>query len=194
MQGLIYIFFHWYICVYTLYAYVYAPKWAKILCPTSHVFGTYFNLWPTFYVHTHTFAYIYINMLNLKPNTSWPKGQKAKTLSIKPNYHLVLKMANKFISHVWFKHLWKLKNLTHGFSFTYFAQIKQIKTCFLFISKNPCNRIIRFHKIANKFKCIWRSSMLHKSIILSHYELFSLNWQIYYWKVFWFNVNSRPFW
>jgi hypothetical protein len=36
--------------------------------------------------------------------------------------------------------------------------------------------------------------MLHKSIILSHYELFSLNWQIYYWKVFWFNVNSRPFW
>lgn len=52
------------------------------------------------FMYTHTFAYIYINMLNLKPNTSWPKGQKAKTLSIKPNYHLVLKMANKFISHV----------------------------------------------------------------------------------------------
>jgi hypothetical protein len=130
------------------------------------------------YTHTHLHTYT---------STCWiwnpiPHGHKAKALTIKPNYSLVLKMVNKLISHVWFKHFWKLKTLTHAFSFTYFAQIKQIKTCSLLFSKNICNRIIRFHTIANKFKCIWRSSMFHKSIILSHYELFSLNWQIYFLK------------
>lgn len=135
MQGLIYILFHWYICMYTLYACVYAPKWARILCPTSHVFGNYLNLWPTFYVHTHTHTHLHTYI-----STCWiwnpiPHGHKAKALTIKPNYGLVLKMVNKLISHVWFKHFWKLKTLTHGFSFTYFVQIKQIKTCSLFFSK-----------------------------------------------------------
>ncbi len=90
---------------------------------------------PFMYTHTHTHTHLYTYI-----STCWiwnpiPHGHKAKALTIKPNYGLVLKMVNKLISHVWFKHLWKLKTLTHGFSFTYFVQIKQIKTCSLFFSK-----------------------------------------------------------